>query len=480
MGKLFKCFVLCLVLWGNFATGAIAAPTETDVMHLLNRTSFGPTPGEVQQIQRLGLDRYLQQQLNPESLPEPKSLTRRLAQLNTLELSTTQLNQAFHPSAPQGDSRRPKPNPAFARSVLQEATQARLLRSTQSPRQLQEVMVDFWFNHFNVHSGKGRTRIWLAAYEREAIRPNALGTFRDLLGATAQHPAMLFYLDNWLNTAPNSPGAKGQFKGLNENYARELMELHSLGLGGGYSQADVESLARIFTGWSLQLNAKADPQTSSFHFVPQRHDFGDKRFLGQIIPGRGEDEVRQALDLLARHPSTARHISYKLAQYFVADQPPDSLVDRLSQRFLATDGDISELLNLLFHSDAFWAAPYRNAKFKTPYQYLISILRLTDRFPERSNLLTNLLQKSGMPLYGCLTPDGYQNTQAAWLSPDGLSRRLDFAIAFTRQQKLQDQSAQLLANLGDHLSPQSRTVIKTAPQGLRSALILGSPELMWR
>jgi uncharacterized protein (DUF1800 family) len=330
-----------------------------------------------------------------------------------------------------------------------------------------------------------------------------------LLGATARHPAMLYYLDNWQNTDPKSSGAKGRFQGLNENYARELMELHTLGVGGGYSQQDVIALARIFTGWGFPRDATRT-NNYSFYFDKTRHDFTDKVFLGKTIKGSGASEGEQALDLLASSPATAKHISYKLAQYFVADNPPNALVDRLSKRFLETKGDIRAVLNTLFRSPEFWDVKNYGTKFKTPYQYVISAVRSTDKKVENFQQLYSYLQQLGMPLYGCLTPDGYKNTRDAWLNPDAIARRLNFATALAGdrlslnsppanpkesgwmlpQTNIPVNSALLNRNvepvdpvrltntLGNNFSPKTRSAIDSSPANLRAALILGSPEFM--
>ena len=287
-------------------------------------------------------------------------------------------------------------------------------------------MVDFWYNHFNVFADKGLDRLWLGNYEETAIRPLALGRFRDLLEANAHHPAMQFYLDNWQNRGSNNPRNRGKLQGLNENYARELMELHTLGVDGGYTQQDVIALARIFTGWGI-CRPNQQATDSGFCFNPKQHDMGNKVFLGTRIKGSGMAEGEQALDILARSPATAHHIGYELAQYFVTDQPPADLVNRLQDSYLKTDGDIRTVLNTLFHSPEFWDANSYNAKFKTPYQYVISALRATDLPVDNFTPLTGMLQQLGMPLYGCVTPDGYKNTEATWLNPDAITRRLSFA-----------------------------------------------------
>lgn len=499
--------MLSVFLWMSVIVPSGATPADPKVLHLLNRLSYGARPGDVERVTQMGTDRYLQQQLNPASIPESPALSRQLSSLETLKMSPVSLFQAFNPRAGQPDQ---KPSPQVrqmnrqnARQVVEEAVQARLLRAVESDRQLEEQMVDFWFNHFNVFSGKGLTRLWVGSYENQAIRPHALGKFRDLLGATAQHPAMLFYLDNWQNTAPDSPGARGRLKGLNENYARELMELHTLGVNGGYTQQDVIALAKIFTGWGLSRAGRQDGDGSGFYFDAKRHDFSDKVFLGQTIKGSGKAEGEQALDMLAKHPATARHISFQLAQYFVADRPPQSLVDRLSQRFLETDGDIRLVLETLFKSSEFGDSRHFGQKFKTPYQYLVSAMRATGKSVTNAAALQASLQQLGMPLYGCQTPNGYDNTESAWLNPDAMTRRLSFATAIASGQfpalrsrgqnaELNRQAAtqgaakgpvdanQLLITLGDRFSDNTRQAIAASPSQLRTALILGSPEFMRR
>jgi uncharacterized protein (DUF1800 family) len=323
----------------------------------------------------------------------------------------------------------------------------------------------------------------VGTYEEQAIRPHVLGKFRSLLEATAKHPAMLFYLDNWQNTAPDSPGARGRYKGLNENYARELMELHTLGINGGYTQQDVITLARILTGWGFPGGRQRANNGSGFYFDATRHDSSDKVFLGQTIKGSGMAEGEQALDILARHPATARHISYKLAQYFVADEPPASLVDQLTKRFQETDGDIKAVLNTLFHSSEFLDPKYYNAKFKTPYQYLVSAIRATDTQVENYRTAAGVLRQMGMPVYGCPTPNGYKNTEEAWLSPDAVLRRISLTAALVSGRfsgKSSVTAQQLATTLGNNFSPKTSQVIAANPEGMKAALILGSPEFMRR
>ena len=440
-----KTWAVAILLWfGTIASSHAATPVKPaasvspKILHILNRLSFGPRPGDVQQVQQMGVDRYIEQQLSPAAIPEPSQLVEQLAQLETLSLMPPDLLSQYQRVPPKGQTLTPEEQKALrqkARVVMEQATEARLVRAIESPRQLEEVMVDFWYNHFNVFADKGIDRLLAGAYEQQAIRPYAIGRFRDLLGATAHHPAMLFYLDNWQNTAPGSPGARGRFTGLNENYAREVMELHTLGVDSGYSQQDVITLAKIFTGWTFRRAGQPAGQTAGqttanptgFYFDPKRHDSSDKVFLGYKIKGGGEEEGEKALDILAKSPATARHISYELAQYFVADNPPKSLVDRLTQQYLVTDGDLRAVLKTLFHSAEFWQTQYYSAKFKTPYQYVVSAVRATGLPVTNVRPLNNALAQLGMPLYGCLTPDGYKNTQDVWLNPDAMTRRLSFA-----------------------------------------------------
>ena len=295
---------------------------------------------------------------------------------------------------------------------------------------------------------------------------------------------MLFSSDNWLNTAPGSKGSKGRFKGLNENYARELMELHTLGVDGGYKQQDIVTLAKIFTGWGI-VRRRGDG--SGFQFYADRHDNTDKIFLGVPIKGGAMAEGEKALDILANHPSTARYISYKLAQYFVADRPPETLVNRLTKRFQETNGNIRFVLAALFDSPEFWDTNYYNSKFKNPYQYIISAARATGTDNPRFGRINGMLNQLGMPLFGCVTPDGYKNTKEAWLNPDSMMRRVSFATPISRGGLSQDksknnrvESAQLMATLGNNLSPETREIVTNSPNNLQAALILGSPEMMQR
>ncbi len=462
--------------------------SDAKILHLVNRIGFGPTSGQIQQVKRQGIEAYIAAQLNPSSIAEPPALTRQLKPLDTLKLNPGQIYQErerLNKEAKQLKLERKsiqKIQRTWQKTLQHHAEDARLIRAIASPRQLEEVMVDFWYNHFNVSAFRnGDTRLLFSSYEQQAIRPHVLGKFRQLLGATARHPAMLIYLDNWLNSAPGSPKAKGRFKGLNENYARELLELHTLGVNGGYTQEDIIALARILTGWGLPHPVgKRSQDDDGFYFERDRHDLENKVLLGRTIKGGGIQEGEEALDILARHPSTAKFISYKLAQAFVSDQPPASLVDKLSQQFLETDGEIPAVLKTLFKSNEFWDSAVYQAKFKTPYRYLISAMRAVGETGDLKRI-RGLLKQWGMPLYGCVSPDGYQNTQQAWLNPDAMLRRSNLAVPIAQgffHDKKPFNFKKLSNTLGNTFSAQTQKVIETTPENLRSSLILASPEFM--
>ena len=486
----FAAITVVVLLFLGFCGAAVAADRSSDrqILHILDRLAFGPSAADVKHIKALGIDRYIAEQLDPASMPEPSALTDRLAALETLKLDPVQLFAEYGPlRATDGMQPSPEDQKArrqHARLILEQAQTARIWRALYSPRQLQEVMVDFWYNHFNVFANKALDRLWIGAYEAEAIRPHALGRFRDLLGATAHHPAMLFYLDNAQNAAAGSKGLNGREAGINENYARELMELHTLGADGGYTQDDVVALARILTGWGLARPNALPVSGSGFVFYPARHDNGDKHFLGQDIAGNGEAEGEAALDILAKSPATARHIAFELTQYFVADQPPPALVDRLATRFQETDGDIKSVLKTLFASREFRDST--GAKYKSPYRFVLSAARAAGAQVDDPKPLLGAMTRLGQPLYGCMTPDGYRDTEAAWLSPDASLLRVNFAKALAGgnlpvvEGAKPVEAAPLLATLGTGLSGRTHAAVTQAPPELQAALILGSPDFMRR
>jgi len=332
--------------------------------------------------------------------------------------------------------------------VVGELMQAKLLRAMYSERQLDEVLTDFWFNHFNVFVNKGADRFLLTGYERDVIRPHAMGKFEDLLVATAKSPAMLFYLDNWLSVGPDSevalgiarpqhrrrgygPGAqprpngkKRLASGLNENYGRELMELHTLSVNGGYSQRDVTEVAKVFTGWTLEQPRKG----GGFHFEPRMHQPGDKIVLGHRIKENGEKEGIEVLRMLARNPKTAHFISEKLAMRFVSDDPPATLVERMTQAFLKKDGDIREVLRTMFKSPEFWSPEAYRAKVKTPLEFVVSAVRASGAQVEDARPLVGTLNNMGMMPYGMMPPTGYSMKADTWVNSSALLGRMNFAL----------------------------------------------------
>ncbi len=538
-------------------------PNTQRPLHALNRLAFGPRPGEVEAVRQMGVERYVEQQLDPASIPVPEELTNRIASLRTLRMTPVELFLEFQQPIRQAAEDKDDPDAKKAarreaREVVMEAVEARIVRAVYGVRHLQEVMTAFWFNHFNVFAGKGLCSIWTGAYEEEAIRPHTMGRFRDLLGATAKHPAMLFYLDNWQNTAPDATRKHGKFDGINENYAREVMELHTLGVNGGYTQNDVIALAHILTGWGLlkrgagmngprkfparenfsardfqphpgglfgmfglrrprPQNPNSAPRANGivgqygFFFDASRHDFAGQTYLERAIAGGGIEQGEEALDMLARSPVTANHLSYQVAQYFVADNPPPSLVKRMASHYLATDGNIREVLAAMFASTEFWDGRNYSSKFKTPYEYVISSVRAAAAPVVNVLPLAGMMAQLGMPLYGCQTPDGYKNTREAWLNPDAMMTRLSFATALgagrlplqrppdgdfgavpglRKSGEIRPVSfngnadppdpAMLAATVGDMFSAHTADAVESAPPQLRAPLILGSPEFMQR
>ena len=496
------CLLICLPVLP--ATGAEPL-SDRQIIHVLNRLAFGPTLEDFNHVRSIGVDRYIAEQLDPGSIPEPFELQWRIAALNTLRYDAAQLRQLYGPLTGIRGFRLPpeleKMQRERARTILQQAAEGRILQAVLSRRQLQEVMVDFWFNHFNVFAGKDLDHLWIGDYEQRAIRPFVLSRFRDLLFAATKHPAMLVYLDNTLSTAPGSPRARGNRSGLNENFAREVMELHTLGADGGYTQEDVITLARILTGWSINPpDAREFPDHAAV-FEGARHDFGPKVFLGHVLRSKGKAEGEEALDILAKSPATARHIAFELAQYFVVDVPPTPLVEQLAARFLATDGNIREVLSTLFVSREFWQS--YSQKYKTPYHFVVSAVRAASAPVDNTRPLLGAMTQLGMPLFGCLTPDGYKNTEGAWLSPDATARRINFATALAlgnlpigslvtgvalgaysdppRPHATSPVNAAALEEIfGSTMSTATREAVAEAPPGLRAALILGSPDFMRR
>ncbi|MGA2148781.1 MAG: DUF1800 domain-containing protein [Bryobacteraceae bacterium] len=537
------------------------APADR-LQQALNRLTYGPRPGDVERVRAIGLEKWIERQLHPESIPENPELSEKLRYLDTLDLSSSQLvldypspevvrqmvmGQIPYPTDPeirmmiakmvarteqkQGqDAAAADPNapqlqrledlltedqirslrtgtpeqrlaafqalpadkqddaimamgpgmrqalfaaapPSLRRKlelangpvqvVARDLAEAKVLRAIYSERQLAEVLDDFWFNHFNVFFDKGADRYLVTAYERDAIRPHVLGKFRDLLEATAQSPAMLFYLDNWQSVGTDAPQprqAKQARRGLNENYGRELMELHTLGVNGGYTQKDVTEVARCFTGWTIYK-----PQMGGrFFFNARLHDNGQKVVLGVAIPaGGGMADGEKVLDILARRPSTAHFISRELAERFVADDPPQALVDRMADTFLSTDGDVRQVLETMFHSKEFWSVGAYRSKVKSPFEMVASAVRASGGNVDFAAALVNQVAQMGEPLYRKMEPTGYSNSSQEWMNAGGLLARMNFAVQLAGG-RLPGVKLELADN--------------TNPGALREGVQLGSPE----
>jgi uncharacterized protein (DUF1800 family) len=524
---------------GAVATRPTAASLPGDdkaIAHVVNRIGYGPRAGDVARVREIGLQRYIDQQLHPERIADA-GMTVRLSGLPTVVMTSSQIAEQFE--RPQLELRRAQrqqavagtgneaqplqPTPEMrqrANQVVIELSQQKLLRAIYSERQLQEVLADFWFNHFNVDARKGRDRFMLTAYEREAIRPHVLDKFRNLLEATAKSPAMLFYLDNWMSADPNGPHidprngarpgpgpwrgraffpplpavqnqqaqARRAPRGLNENYGRELMELHTLGVDGGYTQKDVTEVARAFTGWTIE-----NPREGArYKFEPRIHDPGEKIVLGhRIKAGGGESDGEQVLDILARHPSTARFIATKLVRRFVSDAPPASLVDRAAARFRETDGDLREVMRTILTSAEFLSPDAYRVKVKTPFEFLVSAMRATGADVQDATPLVRAMQQLGMPMYSCQPPTGYKDTADAWVNTGALVNRMNVALALASDRmrgisvdsRLSSADAHESAAVilsGDVSEATLATISKatTAPQ--MTALTLGAPEFQRR
>ena len=381
------------------------------------------------------------------------------------------------------------------RMIGGELLQSRMLRDIYSERQLEAVMTDFWLNHFNVYVKKNQNEPYLLpAYERDVIRPNALGKFEDLLVATAKSPAMLMYLDNWQSIGPGSQTAaqvtklqermpdakvvKALPQGLNENYARELMELHTLGVNGGYTQADVTQVAKVFTGWTIEQPYRG----AEYRFEARRHEPGTKLVLGASIPEGGEGEGLQVLHMLAISPATARFISNKLAVRFVSDTPPPVLVDKMAKTFLASDGDIKAVLRTMFESPEFWEPEIYRAKVKTPQEFVLSAVRASGAEVNNAQPLVGALDKLGMPLYGMQTPNGYSWMAEPWVSTGALVNRMNFALGLSsnRLQGVRTDWTRMMGAGGPALVPASIAegsvdAVAKAKEMRLEAVLMGQP-----
>src|SRR5450830_782602 len=500
-----------LLLAGCAATGPAvqsdprAQTSSTQDIAMLERVSWGVNGGSVRQVQAQGWNAYLQAQLHPRKAALPPAIA---AQIDAMTISQVPLDQLVlsmeqkrkESAGVMDDMAKQQSQKDYQQELnrlAREAATRSLLLDVYSTNQLQQQLSWFWLNHFSVHQGKHNLRAMVGDYEANAIAPHALGKFRDLLGATVHHPSMLRYLDNEANAV----------KRINENYARELMELHTLGVNGGYSQADVQELARILTGVGVNLGwdtPKVKPALQSqyvrrglFEFNPNRHDYGDKQFLGQTVKGRGLAELDEALDRLSRSPATAHFISGKLAQYFVGDNPPAPLVARMAATFQHSDGMIADVLQTMFSSPEFRQS--LGKKFKDPMHYVVSAVRLSydDKPILNAGPMLNWLSRMGQPLYGRQTPDGYPLADASWASPGQMTTRFDIARTIGSgsaglfktegpqpQEKVafpQLASALYYQSLQPGLSSATRQALEQAasPQEWNTFL-LSSPEMMHR
>jgi uncharacterized protein (DUF1800 family) len=532
------------------------------ILHALNRLAYGPRPGDIERVKQMGLAKWIDQQLNPDSIDD-QALGARLQNLPTLGMSTAKLI-ADYPQPKQAPKRPPPPSRADAPAsaiegqagsvdgasdsmpartskdvgesaagpspatssmkqqsgnmatqgagkrgalsidpnavpgpiaddskrparVVEELAMAKMARAIYSDRQLQQVIDDFWFNHFNVFAGKGEDRYYLTSYERDVIQPHALGKFKDLVTATAKSPAMLFYLDNFLSADPlaaqrlaqqralrrqmaggrfprpaQNPQAgnkKRQGRGLNENYGRELMELHTLGVDGGYAQKDVTEVARAFTGWTIE-RPRENPQ---FKFDERIHDPDPKIVLGKKIHAGGVKDGERVIELLAKHPSTAKFISTKLARRFVSDNPPPALVARMADTFRKSDGDIRDVLRTMIYSPEFWSRDAYRAKIKTPFEFVASTVRALGADVDTTMPLVQWVGRIGEPLYQCQPPTGYSDKAEAWVNAGALLNRLNFSLALAGN-KVRGSRTDAAALLGSSSSTDSKQILDRAVQ----------------
>jgi uncharacterized protein (DUF1800 family) len=567
---------------------------DEQVLHALDRLTFGPRPGDLERVRKIGLKKWIDLQLHPERIKENPELEARLQPLESLRMTQAEVVRHYPP--PQliravANGRQPLPEDPVLRAAVErlirrykakraqnekddtiepaktiadllpaaqirtlragtpaekreliaslspdqledaiiamppnlrqqlmgaapedvrrkimllnspqsvvnyDLSEGKIYRAIYSNRQLQEVLTDFWYNHFNVYLDKGADRYLVPSYEREAIRPHVLGNFRDLLEATAKSPAMLFYLDNWQSVAPgqNQRMRKQGTRGLNENYGRELLELHTLGVDGGYTQKDIIEVARCFTGWTIR-NPR---QGGGFQYNDRVHDKGQKVVLGVIIPaGGGQQDGEKVLDILAHHPSTARFISKELAMRFVADSPPQALIDRMAASFTKSGGDQRAVMKTMLDSKEFWSAGAYRAKVKTPFEMIVSAVRALDANVEFAFPLANQIALLGQPLYRKQEPTGYSSANADWVNSAALLARMNFALALAQNRipgvqvdaaRFNTEPAAVAkAVLFRDVSAATREALekalgsKTKTPSLIAGLVLGSPDFQRR
>jgi len=464
----------------------VRAEEAGKVLHVVNRLTYGPAPGDLDRVAAMGTAAFIAGQLEPERIEEPAVLGEKLAGLPTESMNTVRLFREFGPSSGGGEQGDPESmRRVFDRAgaAALEAARARLCRAILSKRQLFELMVAFWCEHFNLGDKKGLAHLWAGSFEREAIRPHAMGRFLDLLAATSMHPAMLIARDNWKNVVRRE-GSGAPRAEIDPTYAAILIGHQTLGPHGPQKPEDVKALARILTGWRVGA-ARDGSESGGFYFDPELHDPTDKVFLGQTIKGSGVSEGVAALRILAGHPATAVTISRKLVQYFLCDEPPASLVSRLAKTFSETDGDIREVLRALFSSPEFFDPKYMGKRFKSPVRQAISAVRATGAVPADTAALAGVLVGLGQPLFAAGGPEGYPAAGAAWIKPEGVARRISLAgdLVSGRLPALPRGAAglrvpALAETLGSGLSAATRAAAAKAPGNLGAAVLLASPDFM--
>ena len=457
-------FLIATVVLTAQAPSPSLTPRDS-AFHALNRLAYGARPGEADSVARIGVMRWIERQLDADHVPDP-GLAARERQFKILDYDRADLAGRYQDAvrerqrlqreaAATGDSMRVRGSAPMRefRELGGELQQLAIVRAALSERQLREVMVDFWTNHFNVFVGKGADRFLLPSYIEETIRPRALGNFEDLLIATAKSPAMLFYLDNAQSVAPGSSPPRPfmspfrrrrfgmnemneerqqrqrrQLTGINENYARELLELHTLGVDGGYTQQDVINVARIFTGWSIERPERG----AGFVYHDWAHDQGDKVVLSQKFKSDGEDEGVRLLKFLANEHATMHHVSAKLCARFVADEPPDGCIDAAVAAWQQSRGDIRTVLRAIFTSPDFWSAQAVRSKVKTPFEFVVSAVRATGVQPDDTPRFAQLVARLGEPLYQQPAPTGYAETEEHWVNSGALLARMNAAVAIAK------------------------------------------------
>jgi uncharacterized protein (DUF1800 family) len=494
---------------------------DQQVQHVLGRLGFGPRPGDVARVRAMGVDQWIALQLAPERIDDGATESLVASAFETYHADTRELvalaqanqqaiRQRARVAARQGDTAGRaamradalRDDPQLrerlrrARRVVGDVQAVKLARAVASERQLQEVMTDFWENHFSVFTGKGLTRLYVPAYDRSVVRPRALGRFRDLLGAVAKSPAMLFYLDQFQSTVDSThtplrdarrPRVRAALRGrgLNENFARELLELHTLGVDGGYTQQDVIEVARALTGWTMNPR-----QGAEFVFRPEIHDADPKTVLGHPLPaGRGIEDGEEVLGLLARHPSTARFIARKLAVRFVSDDPPVALVERAAATFRRTDGDIRETVRTIVTSPEFFSNAAYRAKVKSPFELVASALRALGARPDTTPRSAQMVAFLGAPIFGHQAPDGWPETGDAWMNAGAILNRINFGLALAAGRvpgamlaqwpdaarlrdatRAQQVDAVVAAFLGGQASPDTRDILMRGENPLAASL----------